>query len=152
MEEESKLISMFADHPEAPFSIHRFVNRGAESCGKYPGEWFGPSATAKCIQYVSVGEKRKKKKERKEGNTSEADGGRLLSTQSEVPQLRVYLTNDTSDVYEDKFAHVAHDESGRIQPTLILIGTRLGIDNVTPAYWDGLRAALTYPQSVGIAG
>ncbi|KAJ5053565.1 Cysteine protease atg4 [Penicillium rubens] len=117
---------MFADHPEAPFSIHRFVNRGAESCGKYPGEWFGPSATAKCIQ--------------------------LLSTQSEVPQLRVYLTNDTSDVYEDKFAHVAHDESGRIQPTLILIGTRLGIDNVTPAYWDGLRAALTYPQSVGIAG
>ncbi|OQE12009.1 hypothetical protein PENFLA_c065G00835 [Penicillium flavigenum] len=126
VEEESKLISMFADHPEAPFSIHRFVNRGAESCGKYPGEWFGPSATAKCIQ--------------------------LLSTQSEVPQLRVYVTNDTSDVYEDKFAHVAHDESGRIQPTLILIGTRLGIDNVTPAYWDGLRAALTYPQSVGIAG
>ncbi|EKV21938.1 Autophagy cysteine endopeptidase Atg4, putative [Penicillium digitatum Pd1] len=51
-EEESKLISMFADHPEAPFSIHKFVNRGAESCGKYPGEWFGPSATAKCIQSV----------------------------------------------------------------------------------------------------
>ncbi|KAJ5210291.1 hypothetical protein N7491_010097 [Penicillium cf. griseofulvum] len=125
-EEESKLISMFADHPDAPFSIHRFVNRGAESCGKYPGEWFGPSATAKCIQ--------------------------LLSTESETPQLRVYVTNDTSDVYEDKFAYVAHDRSGRIQPTLILIGTRLGIDNVTPAYWDGLRAALTYPQSVGIAG
>lgn len=88
----------------------------------------------------------------KEGTYSDADVGRLLSTQSEVPQLRVYVTNDTSDVYEDKFAHVAHDESGRIQPTLILIGTRLGIDNVTPAYWDGLRAALTYPQSVGIAG
>lgn len=82
----------------------------------------------------------------------DADGDRLLSTQSETPQLRVYVTNDTSDVYEDKFAHVSHDSSGRIQPTLILIGTRLGIDNVTPAYWDGLRAALTYPQSVGIAG
>lgn len=86
---------------------------------------------------------------RYEGN---ADGDRLLSTQSETPQLRVYVTNDTSDVYEDTFAHVSHDSSGRIQPTLILIGTRLGIDNVTPAYWDGLRAALTYPQSVGIAG
>ncbi|KAJ5555471.1 hypothetical protein N7535_007909 [Penicillium sp. DV-2018c] len=123
--EESKLISMFADHPDALFSIHRFVDRGAESCGKYPGEWFGPSATAKCIQ--------------------------LLSTQSEPPPLKVYVT-DTSDVYEDKFAHVAHDKAGKIQPTLILIGTRLGIDNVTPVYWDGLRAALTYPQSVGIAG
>lgn len=43
---------MFADQPESPFSIHRFVQRGAESCGKYPGEWFGPSATARCIQYV----------------------------------------------------------------------------------------------------
>ncbi|KAJ5124635.1 uncharacterized protein N7515_008460 [Penicillium bovifimosum] len=124
--EESQLISMFADHPDALFSIHRFVDCGAESCGKYPGEWFGPSATAKCIQ--------------------------LLSTQSESPPLRVYVTNDTSDVYEEKFAHVAHDKAGKIQPTLILIGTRLGIDHVTPVYWDGLRAALTYPQSVGIAG
>jgi cysteine protease ATG4 len=49
-EEESKLISMFADHPDALFSIHRFVNCGAKSSGKYPGEWFGPSATARCIQ------------------------------------------------------------------------------------------------------
>lgn len=53
-EEESKLLAMFADYPEAPFSIHRFVNCGAESCGKYPGEWFGPSATARCIQYVAI--------------------------------------------------------------------------------------------------
>lgn len=133
---------MFADHPDAPFSIHQFVNRGAESCGKYPGEWFGPSATAKCIQCVSS----------KHELLNDANGNRLLSTQSQCPQLRVYVTNDTSDVYEDKFAHESHDKSGRIQPTLILIGTRLGIDHVTPAYWDGLRAALTYPQSVGIAG
>jgi cysteine protease ATG4 len=53
-EEESKLLAMFADHPEAPFSIHRFVQCGAESCGKYPGEWFGPSATARCIQFVPL--------------------------------------------------------------------------------------------------
>lgn len=54
-DEESKLLAMFADHPQAPFSIHRFVECGADSCGKYPGEWFGPSATARCIQYVSIG-------------------------------------------------------------------------------------------------
>lgn len=50
--DESELLSMFADDPDSPFSIHRFVQRGAESCGKYPGEWFGPSATARCIQWV----------------------------------------------------------------------------------------------------
>ncbi|KAJ5329000.1 hypothetical protein N7452_009390 [Penicillium brevicompactum] len=125
VEEESRLLSLFADHPDAPFSIHRFVQRGAESCGKYPGEWFGPSATAKCIQ--------------------------LLSTQNECPNLRVYATND-SDVYEDRFTQVARDRSGQVQPTLILIGTRLGIDQVTPVYWDGLQSALKLPQSVGVAG
>lgn len=50
-EKERRLLSLFADFPGAPFSIHRFVKHGAECCGKYPGEWFGPSATALCIQY-----------------------------------------------------------------------------------------------------
>jgi cysteine protease ATG4 len=77
---------------------------------------------------------------------------RLLSAQGESPNLRVYVTSDTSDVYEDKFTQVARDQTGRMQPTLILLGIRLGIDHITPVYWDGLRAALQYPQSVGIAG
>ena len=50
--EESKLISLFADSPEAPFSIHKFVQHGASACGKHPGQWFGPSATASCIKSV----------------------------------------------------------------------------------------------------
>jgi cysteine protease ATG4 len=48
--EERSVISLFADDPKAPYSIHKFVEHGAEACGKYPGEWFGPSATARCIQ------------------------------------------------------------------------------------------------------
>ncbi|CAI7621332.1 unnamed protein product [Penicillium pancosmium] len=125
-EEESKLLAMFADDPESPFSIHRFVQRGAESCGKYPGEWFGPSATARCIQ--------------------------MLSSECESPKLRVYVTNDTSDVYEDQVARLGRDENGQTIPVLVLLGLRLGIEQVTSVYWDGLRAALQYPQSVGIAG
>jgi len=49
---EQDLLSLFADDQSAPFSIHRFVEHGAAKCGKHPGEWFGPSATARCIQYV----------------------------------------------------------------------------------------------------
>lgn len=62
------------------------------------------------------------------------------------------MTNDSSDVYQDQFKRVACDGTGTIQPTLILIGTRLGIDRVTPVYWDSLREMLRFPQSVGIAG
>ncbi|RAL08435.1 cysteine protease ATG4 [Aspergillus homomorphus CBS 101889] len=125
-EEESKLLSLFADSPNAPFSIHRFVQHGAQSCGKFPGEWFGPSATARCIQ--------------------------ALCDQWKEPALKVYVTNDTGEVYRDKFMNVACNRSGTIQPTLILLGIRLGIDRVTPVYWNGLKAALQFPQSVGIAG
>lgn len=48
--EENRIVSLFADDPEAPFSIHRFVQHGAAACGKHPGQWFGPSATASCIK------------------------------------------------------------------------------------------------------
>lgn len=124
--DESDLLSMFADDPDSPFSIHRFVQRGAESCGKYPGEWFGPSATARCIQ--------------------------LLSDECESPKLRVYITNNTSDVYEDQVSRLSRSPDGTTIPVLILLGLRLGIESVTSVYWDGLKAALQYPQSVGIAG
>ncbi|GFF26782.1 probable cysteine protease atg4 [Aspergillus udagawae] len=125
-DQEAQLLSQFADHPDAPFSIHRFVQHGAESCNKHPGEWFGPSATARCIQ--------------------------ALVSQHGSLNLGVYMTDDTADVHEDKFLDAAHDERGSFRPTLILIGTRLGIDRITPVYWDAVKTTLQLPQSVGIAG
>ncbi|KAL6836904.1 hypothetical protein V8C40DRAFT_228668 [Trichoderma camerunense] len=124
-QEERQLISMFADDPRAPFSIHNFVRHGATACGKFPGEWFGPSATAQCIQ--------------------------ALTSSSGLP-LKVYSPNDGQDVYEDGFMKTAKPEGQDFHPTLILIRTRLGIDKITPIYWDPLIAALQMPQSVGIAG
>ncbi|KID92546.1 ATG4 protein [Metarhizium guizhouense ARSEF 977] len=47
---ERRLLALFADDPRAPYSIHNFVRHGEKYCSKYPGEWFGPSATARCIQ------------------------------------------------------------------------------------------------------
>ncbi|KAL3469033.1 hypothetical protein BJX99DRAFT_242266 [Aspergillus californicus] len=124
--EEAQLLSLFADDPDAPFSIHNFVRHGAKFCGKHPGEWFGPAATARCIQG--------------------------LSAQYNQSTIQVYVTDDNSDVYHDKFMDAAKDDHGVVGPTLILLGLRLGIDRVTPAYWEGLKAVLQLPQSVGIAG
>ncbi len=55
-------------------------------------------------------------------------------------------------MYEDTFRSVAADASGHIQPTLILLGIRLGPDRITPVYYEALKSTLTYPQSIGIAG
>ncbi|KAI1646199.1 uncharacterized protein F4817DRAFT_154305 [Daldinia loculata] len=124
-QEENKILSLFADDPRAPYSIHNFVRHGASACGKYPGEWFGPSATARCIQALT--------------NTTE-------------PALRVYSTGDGPDVYEDNFMKIAKPDGTTFHPTVILVGTRLGIDKITPVYWEALTASLQMPQSIGIAG
>jgi cysteine protease ATG4 len=123
-QDERELLRMFADDPRAPYSIHSFVHHGAVACGKYPGEWFGPSATARCIQALT--------------NINE-------------PLLKVYCTGDGPDVYEDSFMKVAKPD-GTFHPTLLLVSTRLGIDKITPVYWEALIASLQMSQSVGIAG
>ncbi|KAI2634529.1 cysteine protease atg4 [Xylaria nigripes] len=123
--EERKILALFADDTRAPYSIHNFVRHGASACGKYPGEWFGPSATARCIQAL---------------------------TNANEPTLRVYSTGDGPDVYEDNFMKIAKPDGVTFHPTVILVGTRLGIDKITPVYWEALVASLQMSQSIGIAG
>jgi cysteine protease ATG4 len=124
-QEERAIVSLFADDPKAPYSIHNFVKHGATACGKYPGEWFGPSATARCIQALA--------------NAFE-------------PSLRIYSTENGADVYEDSFMKIAKPDGEPFHPTLILVGTRLGIDKINPVYWEALVASLQMSQSIGIAG
>ncbi|KIX01082.1 uncharacterized protein Z518_10148 [Rhinocladiella mackenziei CBS 650.93] len=125
---EAEILSLFADSPDAPFSIHRFVQHGASACGKHPGQWFGPSATASCIKE--------------------------LSAECAAAGLRVYVTPSASEVYEDRFRSIAaaSPSDPTITPTLILLGIRLGLDRITPVYHEALKNSLTYPQSIGIAG
>lgn len=77
---------------------------------------------------------------------------RMLLNESQASDLRVYTTGDGSDVYEDTFMNIAKPNGDDFKPTLVLIGTRLGIDKVTPVYWEALKSALQMSQSIGIAG
>lgn len=76
---------------------------------------------------------------------------RALANNYDPAGLRVYITRDGGDVYEDAFRKVAVVD-GVFKPTLILVGIRLGIERVTPVYWEALKACVQMPQSVGIAG
>ena len=77
---------------------------------------------------------------------------RALSHEYQGIGLKVYVNGDGADVYEDSFFKLAKASDGTFNPTLILVGIRLGIDRVTPAYWEALKASLQLSQSVGIAG
>lgn len=77
---------------------------------------------------------------------------RALSSEYPSTGLKVYINGDGADVYEDSFFKLARASDGIFIPTLILVGIRLGIDRITPAYWEALKASLQLAQSVGIAG
>jgi hypothetical protein len=77
---------------------------------------------------------------------------RALTNKHKESGLSVYINGDGSDVYEDKVFQIATAKTGSFEPTLILVGIRLGIDRITPVYWEALKASLQMSQSVGIAG
>lgn len=62
------------------------------------------------------------------------------------------MNPDGPDVYQDRIFQISAANNNDFQPILILLGVRLGIDRVTPAYWSTLKGLLEIPQSVGIAG
>jgi hypothetical protein len=77
---------------------------------------------------------------------------RALTNTRKPSDVRVYITGDGSDVYEDAFMSIARPDGVRFIPTLILVGTRLGLEKITPVYWEALKSSLQMPQSIGIAG
>ena len=77
---------------------------------------------------------------------------RELAKRHQGSKFGVYITGDGSDVYEDSFMNVAKSDGNTFRPTLILVGTLLGIGKINPAYWEALSSSLQMPQSIGIAG
>lgn len=80
--------------------------------------------------------------------------GSALTDKYHEAGLRVYARPNDSDVYIDSLMATASQKNAddQFEPTLIVLGIRLGIEKVTAAYHAALKAALELPQSVGIAG
>ncbi|KAA8894136.1 hypothetical protein FN846DRAFT_443007 [Sphaerosporella brunnea] len=123
--DEKALLSLFADTPSAPYSIHNFVSQG-ESRDIRSGQWFGPTPTAQCIK--------------------------ALVDAHPTSSLRVHLTYEGGNVYNETFLSTAVGANGVFQSTLLLVATRLGVDSINPVYWSALKSTLQMPQSIGIAG
>ena len=62
---------------------------------------------------------------------------RLVSDEYESANLRVSITGDQDGVYKDQVMGLSGE--GPMKPTLLLIGKRLGHDNVNPLYYGSLK-------------
>ncbi|PWN33353.1 uncharacterized protein FA14DRAFT_161247 [Meira miltonrushii] len=132
-----QLLSWFMDEPSSacPFGVHRMAREG-KRLGKEVGEWFGPSTAAGAIkklvdEFPACGL-----------GVSVASDGVIYLDQVKVQACK-------SNVNGQKRASALQKWE---RPILVLIGVRLGLEGVHPMYHDSIKAAFSFPQSVGIAG
>ncbi|CDO94100.1 unnamed protein product [Kluyveromyces dobzhanskii CBS 2104] len=124
-DDEFDLISWFQDDINHPFSLHNFVETERKTSGMKPGQWFGPSATARSIKTLVA------------GFPSCGIDSCIISTQS-------------ADIYEDQVTEIF--TANQHANVLLLFAIRLGVDLINSIYWKDILKIISSRYSVGIAG
>ncbi|OBZ79635.1 Cysteine protease ATG4 [Grifola frondosa] len=131
-----QIITWFLDSPSplCPFSVHRMALVGKD-LGKDVGQWFGPSTAAGAIKTLVHA-------------FPEAGLGVALAVDNVLYESDVFVASRSSVSSPRSFGMSRWGD----RAVLILVGARLGLDGVTPVYYDVIKTLFTFPQSVGIAG
>lgn len=122
---DKDIIRLFKDTPEAPFSLHNFVQTGVKLSNMKPGQWFGPSATSRSIQNLV-----------EEYPQSGIDKCIVSVSSGDIPK----------EVIDEAYACEMESK------TLILLGVKLGINSVNELYWRDILNFFDKKFCVGIAG
>lgn len=120
-----RIMSMFEDHKCATFSLHIISQLGVDE-GKPIGEWYGPNTVAQVM--------------------------RKLTPFDEWNNFSVNVAMDNV-VIMDEIRCSCQIEGERIwRPLLLFIPLRLGLSEMNPIYFSGLKNCFKMPQSLGLIG
>ncbi|XP_027225612.1 cysteine protease ATG4B isoform X1 [Penaeus vannamei] len=120
-----RILSLFEDHKCATFSLHIMSQLGVDE-GKQIGEWYGPNTVAQVI--------------------------RKLVIFDEWNNFSVNVALDNIVIMDEiKCSCQVEGERGW-RPLLLFIPLRLGLSEMNPVYYSGIKKCFKMPQSLGLIG
>ncbi|XP_053549642.1 cysteine protease ATG4C [Bombina bombina] len=121
-----KIISWFADCPQAYFGLHQLVKLG-KNAGKVAGDWYGPAVVSHLLR-KAIDE----------------------ASDPELQGLTIYVAQDctiyNADVYDKQCSSDAE------KAVLLFIPVRLGGERTNVDYWEIVKGCLSLDYCVGIIG
>lgn len=125
----TKILKLFQDKEECPYSIHRIVHTGQQE-GKVIGEWFGPNTIAQALKRISSAQAQD------ETTNSEV----LISIDAALDNVVV------TDEIKERF------KKTQWVPGILFIQLRLGLTKINPLYFAALKKTFQLKNSLGIIG
>lgn len=140
-----RVLRMFQDKKNCTYSIHQIAQMGVSE-GKAVGQWFGPNTIAHVLRKLSAFDK-------------------WSSLAVHVAMDNVVVMDDIRKIcrvelptVDDGVRHrtqsqgLATAEAVSWKPLLLFIPLRLGLSEINPVYYCGLKRTFALKQSVGIIG
>jgi len=141
-----KILKLFQDNINYPYSIHRIVHMGQRNEGKGIGEWFGPNTIAQALKKLSYKYQQEHSMEKETFISIDAALDNVVVIDEIKSRFRGY-SDDPKEESDNSSVDLA-----QWVPGILFIQLRLGLTKINPLYFSALKKTFRFRNSLGIIG